>query len=29
MMRNIAAKMTDQEIKAVSAYIEGLHAVAR
>lgn len=25
MMRTIAAKMSDQEIKAVSAYIEGLH----
>jgi cytochrome c553 len=25
MMRNIASKMTDEEIKAVSAYIEGLH----
>lgn len=25
MMRNIAAKMTDAEIKAVSAYVQGLH----
>ncbi|MGD2075249.1 MAG: c-type cytochrome [Gammaproteobacteria bacterium] len=25
MMRNTAAKMTDQEIEAVSSYIEGLH----
>lgn len=25
MMRNIAAKMTDAEIKAVSSYIQGLH----
>ncbi|MDX1655981.1 MAG: c-type cytochrome, partial [Candidatus Competibacteraceae bacterium] len=24
MMRNIAAKMTDQEIKAVASYIQGL-----
>ncbi|MEJ2508626.1 MAG: c-type cytochrome [Gammaproteobacteria bacterium] len=26
MMRNIASKMTDDEIKAVASYIEGLHA---
>ena len=25
MMRNIAAKMTDAEMKAVASYIEGLH----
>ena len=25
MMRDIAAKMTDKEIKAVSAYVAGLH----
>lgn len=25
MMRNIAAKMTDEEIKAVASYIQGLH----
>jgi cytochrome c553 len=24
MMRQIAAKMTDQEVKAVSSYIQGL-----
>lgn len=26
MMRNIVAKMTDQEIEAVAAYVQGLHA---
>jgi len=26
MMRNIASKMTDHEIKAVASYIQGLHA---
>jgi cytochrome c553 len=25
MMRNIAAHMTDDEMKAVASYIEGLH----